>query len=69
MSSKYRTTVINDRNNSREVYYSEDLRSAMWKASEFSSQDEQVLVDEVVQDACGDYLLVYKVMEYVQEAA
>ena len=65
MSSLYRTTVISWRDNLEEVWESESLSQAAHSANTFALEDDEVKIDEVIQDACGDYIVLREVMGYV----
>lgn len=67
MSSIYRTSVISWRDNLEEVWESESLSQAVHSANNFAVEDDEVKVDEVIKDACGEYLVLRKVLEYVKE--
>lgn len=68
MSSVYRTTVISWRNSLEEVWESESLSQAAFVGSTFAEDDDEVKIDEVIKDACGDYIVLRNVLEYVKEA-
>lgn len=68
MSSLYRTTVISWKDNLEEVWESESLSLAAHSANTFALEDDEVKIDEVIQDACGDYIVLRNVLEYVKEA-
>jgi hypothetical protein len=68
MSSTYRTTVISNYNSLEEVWDSENLSMASFVADCFAEPDDEVKIDEVMKDACGEYLVLRNVMEYVKEA-
>lgn len=67
MSSIYRTTVIDDRKNEEYYFFHPDLSSVMHWGENNAEIDNQVKIDEVIQDACGDFLVAKGVMEYVKQ--
>lgn len=67
MSSVYRTTVIDDRANEEYYFFHPDLSSAMHWGEDNSQPDNQVKIDEVIQDSCGDFITLKNVMEYVKQ--
>jgi hypothetical protein len=69
MSSVYRTTVISDRDNWSDYWISDTLPQASHLADQYASLDDEVKIDEVIQDACGEYMLLYPVLEYVRDAS
>lgn len=68
MSSQYRTTVISGINQWEEEWIAETLHTASFIADTYAETRDKVKIDEVLQDACGDYITLNNVMEYVQEA-
>ena len=68
MSTTYRTTVRSWRHNEEEVFINDTLHNSMFQAELIADVDDQIIVDEVIQDASGQYELVYPVLEYVKEA-
>jgi hypothetical protein len=66
MSSLYRTTVISGKNQLEEVWESENLSSASFVADCFGEEGDQIKIDEVLKDACGDYIILCEVMGYVK---
>ena len=67
MSSVYRTTVINWVDSLEEVWESESLSQAAFIGATFSVTDDEVKIDEVLKDACGDYIVLRNVLEYVKQ--
>jgi hypothetical protein len=67
MSSFYRTTVINHKTDEESLFCHPDLSSAVHWGEDNSDVGETVQVDEVMTDACGDHVVLKKVMEYVKK--